>query len=380
MKKYIVISGLMLNDNNRGTAALGYGAFGFLQEKKIWNNSSELLDIRIIKNFLKKDNRTIKRYIIQVQGKEIKKTSIPVFFVELWLLLKFRLLLPFTPFGKHLRKTKCIAAINGGDGFSDIYSTSTYLGRLKESEIAIAANIPLVILPQTLGPFENHSNYEIAEFILKNASSVYVRDDKFVPELKKMGIKYEITNDLSAYMKPEPWDISIDKSNSIGINVSGLAYSNSFRTLSGQFDYYPYLINSLIEHFQQKGKMVYLIPHSYHYGSPEPSNDDLLACRETYFKLIDKRNVILIEKDLKSPQIKYLISQMSFFIGTRMHANYAAIFTNVPLYGLAYSYKFQGAFEHNGIFNRISMINNIGKEDISYIIENIEKSYQEDTK
>lgn len=42
-----------------------------------------------------------------------------------------------------------------------------------------------------------------------------------------------------------------------------------------------------------------------------------------------------------------------------MHANFAAIYTNVPLFGLAYSYKFQGAFERHGIYNRTSMINNI---------------------
>ncbi len=33
MKKYFILSGLGLNDNNRGTAALGYGAFSFLVQK-----------------------------------------------------------------------------------------------------------------------------------------------------------------------------------------------------------------------------------------------------------------------------------------------------------------------------------------------------------
>ena len=32
-KKYIIISGLNLRDNNRGTAALGYGAISFLQQQ-----------------------------------------------------------------------------------------------------------------------------------------------------------------------------------------------------------------------------------------------------------------------------------------------------------------------------------------------------------
>lgn len=44
---------------------------------------------------------------------------------------------------------------------------------------------------------------------------------------------------------------------------------------------------------------------------------------------------------------------MSFFIGTRMHANFAAIYTGVPLFGLAYSYKFEGAFNANGLDGKI---------------------------
>ena len=83
--------------------------------------------------------------------------------------------------------------------------------------------------PQTLGPFSDKGNLLIAKRILKYANMVYVRDDKFTGELKKMNVKYELTKDLSAFMKPQPWDISIPK-NSIGINVSGLAYDNTFRT------------------------------------------------------------------------------------------------------------------------------------------------------
>lgn len=112
-------------------------------------------------------------------------------------------------------------------------------------------------------------------------------------------------------MQPEPWNISIAP-NSIGINVSGLAYSNRFRTLTGQFDNYPALIDRLICHFRDKGHTIYLIPHSYNYKNPEENNDDIIACREAFNKLKNKSNVILIDKDLSSPQIKYVISNMSF--------------------------------------------------------------------
>ena len=176
-------------------------------------------------------------------------------------------------------------------------------------------------------------------------------------------------------MKLELWEIEIDTQNAIGINVSGLAYDNNFHTLAGQFPYYQELMEKIVMLFQGMGKHVYLISHSFNYNQPERNNDDLFAAKQLYAKLDDKKNIHLVNKDLISPQVKYLISRMSFFVGTRMHANFAAIFTNVPLFGLAYSYKFKGAFENNGIYNRIANIRNMKPEDVDLIVKAIESAY-----
>lgn len=375
-KEYIIVSGLNLRDNNRGTAALGYGSISFLYEKDVLKSGMELLNLRPYKNFLKRRNLKNSTEVISSDGIEWTHTTLSVFFLEWWLLYKCGIRLPWTSCGRAIKRTRCVAAINGGDGFSDIYNTRTFFSRLYDTWIAIKRNIPVIILPQTIGPFELDSNRKVADKILRYAEKIYVRDDKFVTELQKMSLESEITKDLSYYMKPQPWDVEVVPE-SIGINVSGLAYSNKFRTLSGQFEAYPELIDSLITRFQELGKTVYLIPHSYNYQHPEYANDDMEACQAAYDRLKDKTNVIFINKDLISPQVKYVISKMSFFIGTRMHANFAAIYTRIPLFGLAYSYKFEGAFRENGVFDdNVAMINNIGKEDIKGIIDKVEGFYQ----
>lgn len=373
MKNFIIISGLNLNDNNRGTAALSYGAFSFLKEREWLNEKQTILNIKFVKKIWKKTYRRDKCEIVNIDNVQWKIITKHVFILEKVLLLKFGLLLPFTTFGRSMRNVQRVAAINGGDGFSDIYNTRTFWGRLTDTYIAFKLNIPVIQLPQTFGPFNVKENYNIATYILKKSEHVFVRDDKFTNELQNMGIKYEITRDLSYYMKPQEWDIQV-KEDSIGINVSGLAYSNNFRTLKGQFEQYPNLINQIICYFRDKGHTIYLIPHSYNYNNPEIDNDDIIACRNAYNRLSDKSNVVLIDKDLSSPQIKYLISKMKFFIGTRMHANFAAIYTGIPLFGLAYSYKFEGAFNANGLNGReqTALINNITNNDISSIIKKIE--------
>lgn len=373
---YINISGLNLRENNRGTAALGYGAFYFLKEKNMLKPNDVVVTFKFYKNIFRKRSRTVDESIVECNGTEVKVKAVPVFIAEKFLAYKFGITLPFTRFGKILRNLKLVAAINGGDGFSDIYNTHTFLQRLHETKIAMKCNIPLAILPQTIGPFELVQNKKIAEQILRYAKYIYVRDDKFVSELEKMGVKYEITKDLSAYMQPQTFNIEI-LPNSVGLNISGLAYSNTFQSLAGQFKTYPYLINSIIRYFQKQSVPIYLIPHSYNYDSPEKSNDDLDAIKKVYENLDNKTNVHIVGVDMIAPEVKFVISKMSFFIGTRMHANFAAIYTNVPLFGLAYSYKFQGAFEANGIYNSTAMINNITEADCDEILKQIEKKYIE---
>lgn len=373
--KYVIISGLDLTDNNRGTAALGYGSFYFLKERGYLKDNDIVVTFRYYNNFFKSDNTKVKESQIIIENQKIQCLRIPVLTLEKKLLDKFGIVLPFTRFGKIIRNLRWVAAINGGDGFSDIYSTDTFFSRLHETNIAMKRNIPVIILPQTIGPFKEESNRVIANRILQYATRIYVRDDKFIKELNSMGLKYEMTKDLSAYMKPQSFDIDI-KPNAVGLNVSGLTYSNTFRTLSGQFDSYPYLVNAIIRYFQTLNVPIYLIPHSYNYNNPEVSNDDLVAIRDLYAKLENNANVYVVDRDMISPQVKYVISRMSFFIGTRMHANFAAIYTKVPLFGLAYSYKFQGAFEASGIFDSTAMINNITEKECDAIVKKIAEKYK----
>ena len=58
-KKYVLISGLDLRDNNRGTAALGYGSFYFLKEKNLLNYDDIVVTFKYYNNFLKKENTTL---------------------------------------------------------------------------------------------------------------------------------------------------------------------------------------------------------------------------------------------------------------------------------------------------------------------------------
>lgn len=377
MKKYIDISGFNIRQANRGNAALSYGAIGFLKEKGLIKEGQELIWYQSYANFLRKRNRGIKREVLHINGMDLVYNKVPVFILEKYLIKKFGIIFPFTYFGRTVRQIAYEAADYGGDGFSDIYGDRGFQNRMNQTFLLWKANVPLIMLPQTIGPFEKKENYDLAVKIMRYAKEIFVRDSKFSEEFKRLGLKYTQTKDISSYMQPEPWDIEI-KEKAVGLNVSGLAYCNTFHGLEGQFDIYPELIEQIINNFRMKGCTVYLIPHSYTYNNPD-DNDDMVACRQAYERLPDKSNVVLIDKDMTAPQVKYIISRMTFFIGARMHANFAAIYTGVPVFGTAYSYKFEGAFNANGLNGKkqTEMLNNLRREDIDGYVNKINDYYNE---
>lgn len=378
MKKYVDISGFNPDQPNRGNAALSYGSISFLEEKGLLSTNNELIFFQYFRNPFKAKYLLKKTFIYNISGKKYKYHVIPVFMLEKWICINFPSFASFTRYGRMIRQTAYEAADYGGDGFSDIYGDNLFYARLNQTRPFMKMGVPIIMLPQTIGPFSKEKNLQQAIEVMKYAQKIYVRDDNFVSELEKLGITFNRSKDLSAFMHPEKFDVPI-KENSIGINVSGLAYSNKFKDLSNQFDAYPELIDRLIKHFQKKGCNVYLIPHSYNFENPEKNNDDMVACKAAFEKLSDKQNVIFMNTNLSSPQVKYVISQMTFFIGTRMHANFAAIYTNVPLFGLAYSYKFKGAFDANGLNGekQTIMINNMLRQDIDTVIKKIDNVYNE---
>jgi polysaccharide pyruvyl transferase WcaK-like protein len=304
---------------------------------------------------------------------------LPEIIISSILIKLFRGRFGFGKFYRDLKKVDFVFNISGGDGFTDIYSNKTFIALFWPSLIGALLNKKLILLPQTIGPFNKVKNQNLAEYAIKKATKVYVRDLVYADRLKKLEVPYIETNDVSFYMEPQKVDIEID-SNAIGINISGLAYYNNYKDLKGRFPYYKNLLIKIIELFQNRNIPVFLVPHTYNHETPEINADDLQASKDIYESLTNKKGINIIASpntDYIAPELKYIISKFDYFIGTRLHADFAAIYTNVPVFGLAYSYKFSGSFNRYGLNEHYSSVVDLKKEDIQEIVNKIEKSYLE---
>ena len=96
---------------------------------------------------------------------------------------------------------------------------------------------------------------------------------------------------------------------------------------------YEELLRFLLE---ETSSTVALIPHVVW-----PRNDDRTELLRLYELFPQKDRMILVE-DHNAPELKYLISRCSFFIGARTHATIAAYSSCVPTLVVGYSVKARG--------------------------------------
>jgi polysaccharide pyruvyl transferase WcaK-like protein len=253
-------------------------------------------------------------------------------------------------------------AISGGDSFSDIYGMRRLLYVSLPQFLVLALSKPLVLLPQTYGPFESRRSRILAGAILKRASRIFARDrtslDVALGMLSTSATTAEFSFDMGFALEPLPPPpsmlgpiASLDPARPIvGLNVSGLLYMGGYSQDNMFGLKIPYaqllteIVRSLVSGFDCQ---FLLIPHVFG-DSPE---NDVSACRRFRGELSEdlRARVVLMDGVWDQSQIKYVIGKCHFFIGSRMHACIAALSQSVPAVGLAYSMKFEGVFRSVGV-------------------------------
>lgn len=257
-----------------------------------------------------------------------------------------------------------LASIAGGDSFSDIYGLTRLIYVALPQILVLVIKKPLVLLPQTIGPFKRAFSKVIARNILCRALKVFCRDIEGLDPVRKLiGSNLKRLNfchDMGFVMLPaisesrKPCWMSGVKGGAelIGFNVSGLLYmggytrDNMFRLKAD----YRKLIFDIISYFIEKHKArIVLVPHVF--GTDDAGESDVAACLKVYADIKPEYhlNIHVIGETYDQHEIKGLIGECNFFLGSRMHACIGALSQCLPAVGLAYSDKF------NGVFNAIGM-------------------------
>jgi colanic acid/amylovoran biosynthesis protein len=256
--------------------------------------------------------------------------------------------------------------VSGGDSFSDIYGQARFDLIVRPKAIAIERRKPLILLPQTYGPYNAPAVENLAALIVRKASMAWARDldsfnnlkillgDSFDPAIHQCGV------DMAFGLMPSPANHLLDarlnelltgKSAAqplIGFNVSGLIYNDPVGAIERyglKADYRQTVIGFLQKVLDQTSARILLISHVM--DLPGHFESDLAACSDVVAQLTPgyEGRVHVAPVTLNESQVKWLISQMDWFCGTRMHSTIAALSSGIPTSAVSYSDKTAGVFE-----------------------------------
>ncbi len=270
-------------------------------------------------------------------------------------------------------------SLAGGDSFSDIYGLRRFLYVSLPQLLVLLMHRPLVLLPQTYGPFGSLPSRFVARWILRRACRVFSRDEEGVEIIRKLvgtrGPSVTFVPDLGFCMEPGSLDASIreelgalHKSGSlVGLNISSLLWMGGYTgdNMFGLKESYPALTRSLVEYLvKELGVRVLFVPHVC--GGAHSQEDETRICRSLLAEMEPRfgERIVYLDYALDHRQMKSMIGQCDIFIGSRMHACIAAVSQGVPAACLAYSAKFEGAMRPVQAGVRVADLRRAGISDV----------------
>lgn len=252
-------------------------------------------------------------------------------------------------FFRAIRTADLVIDIGAGDSFADIYGGRRLMQMFVMKYLTHLARRPLVLAPQTFGPFRRRVSTFLARRSIGLSSITATRDTLSTECLTGMGVRASDIVEASDVALRLPFDAPPARAAGgpvrVGINVSGLLMEGGYtrdNMFGLQMDY-PQMMRDILQGFTDHpaGCEVHLVPHVIAWQTGSGLEDDHAAS----LRLKDAFPGVTVAPAFASPsEAKSYIAGMDFFTGARMHACIAAFSSGVPVVPMAYSRKFAGLF------------------------------------
>lgn len=269
------------------------------------------------------------------------------------------------PFGYFAmaRRADVVVDIGAGDSFADIYGPKRLRSMFIMKFATHLAGRPLVVAPQTIGPFKREQSKRLARVSLNRSAVVATRDQLSTACARELGAIRPIVeaSDVALRLPYDPPAARTAGPLRVGLNVSGLLMSGGYdrKNMFGLKLDYPGLIDNIITAFQSMPDPceVHLVPHVIVHDKTSPEDD--YSASET---LARKHPGVKLAPSFASPsEAKTYIAGMDFFAGARMHSCIAAFSSGVPVIPMAYSRKFAGLFGSLGYNHTVDCTSETGE-------------------
>ena len=132
-----------------------------------------LINMRFSKKFYLPNNITVLLFLA------VLMKAIPSARFRLWITAKNDCL-------RKIDRIELFTSVAGGDSFSDIYGMARFFYTSLPQVLVLLMGKRLVLLPQTMGPFDRRLSRVIAQYILRHAERVFTRDRNGLREMQAL--------------------------------------------------------------------------------------------------------------------------------------------------------------------------------------------------
>jgi polysaccharide pyruvyl transferase WcaK-like protein len=239
----------------------------------------------------------------------------------------------------------CVLDIGAGDSFTDIYAFRRFFFIWFSKMLALGRGTPLLLSPQTIGPFSKTPHKQLAGIAMSGAKAVIARDRASLDAIKELAPKARrlLSVDV-AFALPYEDNSALRGGEKlrVGVNVSGLLF-NEAQSGSNRFgleaNYAELMRRWIAELASRPGVEVHLLTHVV-----EPDGQWEDDGRVADALAAEFPSVVRVPDFAGPCEAKSYISGLDFLVAGRMHACIAAVSSGTPVAPVAYSRKFSGLF------------------------------------
>lgn len=230
------------------------------------------------------------------------------------------------PIAEWLRKYDLLIDTGAGDSFADIYGPRRITRMMYVQRAARRLGIPVVMAPQTIGPFDTRRFRFAARYTLRRATFVAARDTASAEYSAKLGRRVDAVATDVVFALPQPGHT---EPRDVLVNVSGLLWNSEKH---GDPERYRSEVRALLTGLKERGRTVALLAHVIDNASRDNDVPVVQA-------LGDELGLeVLVPTSLDD--VRSMVAGARLVIGSRMHACLNAISTGTPAIAWAYSRKF----------------------------------------
>lgn len=287
------------------------------------------------------------------------------------------------PVAQRFASADAILDLSAGDSFTDLYGHARLATVSAPKAAALRAGKPLVLLPQTYGPFETERGRRSAERLIRSAALAYARDpwsyDRLVELAGPNADQARLCSGVDVAFALEPrrpgeavvelvMGAGPDTGPRVGVNVSGLLREPADQNRFGLARDYVDTMTQVVQGLLADGAHVVFVPHVH--ADNGAGESDVIAIREilTRVRAADREQITQLPPTLDAAELKWCIGALDWFVGSRMHATIAALSTVTPCCAYAYSDKTLGVFQTCGVGEQVIDARLVGGQDAAEAI------------